>query len=147
MERHPLRGRLSGHGHLASIGPECHRQWNGRAAEACAGAGLPASASDFDFRQLGHLRRLGPRSDDALVPSTQVVGSWGCISAVDSGGRTIFVADAHRGEGKRFVVRADEKPTAFVELESAISHSRSYDRTALEVTKTLTAKPSAHSAV
>ena len=30
------------------------------------------------------------------------------------------VADAHRGDGKRFVVRADEKLTAFLELESAI---------------------------
>ena len=30
-----------------------------------------------------------------------------------------FVADAHRGDGKRFVVRADEKLTAFLELESA----------------------------
>jgi len=39
---------------------------------------------------------------------------------VDSRGRTIFVADAHRSDGKRFVVRADEKPTAFVELELAI---------------------------
>jgi hypothetical protein len=38
---------------------------------------------------------------------------------VDSRGRTIFVADAHRGDGKRFVVRADEKLTAFMELESA----------------------------
>jgi hypothetical protein len=28
--------------------------------------------------------------------------SWGCVSAVDSSGRTIFVADAHRGDGKRF---------------------------------------------
>ncbi len=28
--------------------------------------------------------------------------------------------DAHRGDGKRFVVRADEKLTAFWELESAI---------------------------
>jgi hypothetical protein len=46
--------------------------------------------------------------------------SWGCVSAVDSNGRTIFVADAHRDDGKRFVVRADEKLTAFVELESAI---------------------------
>jgi hypothetical protein len=35
-------------------------------------------------------------------------------------GRTIFVADAHRDDGKRFVVRADEKLAAFVELESAI---------------------------
>jgi hypothetical protein len=32
----------------------------------------------------------------------------------------IFVADAHRDDGKRFVVRTDEKLTAFVELESAI---------------------------
>jgi hypothetical protein len=29
------------------------------------------------------------------------------------------VADAHRGDGKRFVVRADKKLTAFRELESA----------------------------
>jgi hypothetical protein len=46
--------------------------------------------------------------------------SWGCVSAIDSSGRTIFVADAHRDDGKRFVVRADEKLTAFGELESAI---------------------------
>jgi hypothetical protein len=46
--------------------------------------------------------------------------SWGCVSAIDSNGRTIFVADAHRDDGKRFVVRADEKLTAFLELESAI---------------------------
>jgi hypothetical protein len=34
-------------------------------------------------------------------------------------GRTIWIADAHR-YGKRFVVRADEKLTAFLELEAAI---------------------------
>jgi hypothetical protein len=45
--------------------------------------------------------------------------SWGCVSAVESCGRTMFVVDAHR-DGQRFVVRADEKLTAFVELESAI---------------------------
>jgi hypothetical protein len=28
--------------------------------------------------------------------------------------------DAYRGDGKRFVVRADEKLTAFVELESVM---------------------------
>jgi hypothetical protein len=39
---------------------------------------------------------------------------------VDSEGRTIFIADAHRDDGKRFVVRADEKLTAFIELESAV---------------------------
>ncbi|PYJ68065.1 MAG: hypothetical protein DME76_13530 [Verrucomicrobia bacterium] len=37
-----------------------------------------------------------------------------------AGWRTIWIADAHRGDGKRFVVRADEKLTAFVELESAV---------------------------
>jgi hypothetical protein len=46
--------------------------------------------------------------------------SWGCVSAMDSEGRTIWIADAHRGDGKRFVVRADEKLTAFIELELAI---------------------------
>ncbi len=46
--------------------------------------------------------------------------SWGCVSAVDSLGQTIWVADAHRGDGQRFVVRADEKLTAFLELESVI---------------------------
>jgi hypothetical protein len=28
--------------------------------------------------------------------------------------------DAHRGDGKRFIVHADQKLTAFLELESAI---------------------------
>jgi hypothetical protein len=46
--------------------------------------------------------------------------SWGCVSAIDSKGRTIWIVDAHRDDGKRFVVRADEKLTAFVELESAV---------------------------
>lgn len=46
--------------------------------------------------------------------------SWGCVSAVDSHGRTICIAAAHRDHGKRFVVHADEKLTAFLELERAI---------------------------
>ena len=47
--------------------------------------------------------------------------SWGCVAAIDSNERTIFVADAHRDDGKPFVVRADEKVTAFLELGSATS--------------------------
>ena len=46
--------------------------------------------------------------------------SLGYVSALDSEGRTIFAVDAHRGYGKRFIVRADEILTAFVELERAI---------------------------
>ena len=45
--------------------------------------------------------------------------NWGCVSGVDSRGRTMFVADALRDDGKRFIVRSEEKLTAFVELESA----------------------------
>jgi hypothetical protein len=38
---------------------------------------------------------------------------------VDREGRTIWIVDAH-GYGKRFIVRAEEKLTAFLELERAI---------------------------
>jgi len=44
---------------------------------------------------------------------------WGWVSALDIEGRTIWIVDAH-GYGKCFVVRADEKLTVLVELESAI---------------------------
>jgi hypothetical protein len=45
--------------------------------------------------------------------------SLGCVTALDSDGRTIWIADAHRDDGKRFVVHADENLTAFLELEAA----------------------------
>jgi hypothetical protein len=41
------------------------------------------------------------------------------MSALDREGRTIWIVDAH-GYGKRFIVRADEMLTAFVELQTAI---------------------------
>jgi len=42
---------------------------------------------------------------------------------VDSRWRTIFVADAHRENGKRFIVSADEKLTTFLELERVTRES------------------------
>jgi hypothetical protein len=45
---------------------------------------------------------------------------YGYVSAIDSNGRTIWIADAHRDDGKRFIVRADELLTAFVELERQV---------------------------
>ena len=42
------------------------------------------------------------------------------MSAIDSNGRTICIADAHRGDAKPFVVHADELLTAFLELEAAL---------------------------
>jgi hypothetical protein len=53
------------------------------------------------------------------------------VSAVDRDGRTIWIADAHRGDGKRFIVRANEKLTAFLELESAIQLSACFRRASL----------------
>jgi hypothetical protein len=49
--------------------------------------------------------------------------SWGCVAAIDSNGRTIWIVDAHCDDAKRFVVRADDKLTAFLELESTIRAS------------------------
>jgi hypothetical protein len=43
---------------------------------------------------------------------------WGCSSQIDSSGRALFTADAHRSDRKRFIVTADKKLTAFLELES-----------------------------
>jgi len=42
---------------------------------------------------------------------------FGWFSALDLEGKTIWIVDAHRDDGRRFVVRSDEKLSAFVELE------------------------------
>ena len=49
--------------------------------------------------------------------------SLGWVSAVDSEGRTIWIAEAHRDDGKRFVVREAEKLTAFLELDRVTRES------------------------
>jgi hypothetical protein len=46
--------------------------------------------------------------------------SLGWVSALDCEGRTIWIVDAHRDNGKRFIARSDEKLTEFLELERAI---------------------------
>jgi len=43
----------------------------------------------------------------------------GWVSAIDLEGRTIWIVDAH-GYGNRFIVRANEILTAFMELQRAI---------------------------
>ena len=35
--------------------------------------------------------------------------SWGGVSAIDSNRRTIWIADAHRGDGKRCLKRVRER--------------------------------------
>ena len=59
------------------------------------------------------------RSWEIIADNLSKAGwSWGWVSAIDSNGRTIWIADAHRDNGKRFVVHADEKLTVFLELEA-----------------------------
>jgi len=60
----------------------------------------------------------------SLTISAKPVGAWGCVPAIDSNGRTIWIADAHRDDRKRFVVHADEKLTAFLKLEAAVLERR-----------------------
>ena len=45
----------------------------------------------------------------------------GLCGRLDAQRRTIWIVDAHRDNGKRFVVRADERLSAFLELEG-ITH-------------------------
>jgi hypothetical protein len=46
--------------------------------------------------------------------------SFGWVLAMDRDGRTIWIIDAHRDDGTRFIARSDEKLTSFLELESAV---------------------------
>jgi hypothetical protein len=48
--------------------------------------------------------------------------TWGYSSQIDSTGRVLFTADAHYDKGKRLIVTADEKLTAFLELEE-VTHN------------------------
>jgi len=45
-----------------------------------------------------------------LTDDQQAVGS---LSVIDRDGGTIWIADAHRDDGKRFVARAEEQLTPF----------------------------------
>ena len=70
-------------------------------------------------RSLG-CRRLVKQNREIIADNLHNAGwSLGWVSAVDREGRTIWIAEAH-GYGKRFIVRAEEILTAFLELERAI---------------------------
>jgi 6-phosphofructokinase len=64
-------------------------------------------------------------SDRTVTDDLSKAGSsLGYVSAIDSEGRTIWIADAHRDDGKWFVVHAMKRLAAFVALESAIRSGR-----------------------
>jgi hypothetical protein len=61
------------------------------------------------------------KSWEAIAEKLSQAGfSWGCSSEIDSSGRVIFTADAYARDGRRFIVLADERLTAFLELKAAI---------------------------
>jgi len=62
--------------------------------------------------------RLARKDPQRVLNGTAVTPGW--VSAVDCEGRTIWIADAHRDDGRRFIVHADEKLSAFVELERQV---------------------------
>ena len=88
---------------------------------------------DCDFGRRLLLSRSRTRSRHAATPEPVAAVSnlweimadnlskagWSsrCVSAID---REPSLSLSRRGDGKRFIVRADEKLSAFIELESAI---------------------------
>jgi hypothetical protein len=65
---------------------------------------------------------LGRKGGNQIIADNLHDAGWslGWVSTIDSQGQTIWITDAHRGDGKRFIARADEILTAFVELESSM---------------------------
>lgn len=46
--------------------------------------------------------------------------SWGCCTALTKEKELRFIVDAHSGDGRRVIVRSDEKLSAFLELERMV---------------------------
>ena len=78
------------------------------------------SACGRPLRKRCRLRLTLTRMHEGLSKLAPVRWSLGCVSAVDSQGRTIWIVGAHRDDGRRFIVHADEKLSAFVELEREV---------------------------
>jgi hypothetical protein len=55
-------------------------------------------------------------TDNSLRPCWRFLALIGLPPLLALAQTAIWIADAHRGDGKRFVVRADERLTAFLEL-------------------------------
>lgn len=77
------------------------------------------TASLFGSLLLSEPKQLLVPNGNRPSPLSRAGFSWSRFSAIDSNGRTIWIVDAH-GYGKRFIVRAEEIVTAFLELERAV---------------------------
>src|SRR5215475_3593084 len=73
----------------------------------------------LSFRHRRETSRHGSTGKSSLTISTKPDGVTATSQRSNRKGRTIWIVDAH-GYGKRFIMRADEMLTVFLELESAI---------------------------
>jgi hypothetical protein len=93
-----------------------------------AGLLRPRGASVCHVISFQYLRSTGRQKSRTFVKYWEIIANnpskagWSLsyVSAVDCEGRTIWIADAHRDDGKCFVAFVDEKLAAFLQLESAI---------------------------
>jgi hypothetical protein len=78
----------------------------------------PSGPGSFDLDQrVIASYRLAVKYWEIIAGRLSAAGwSWGVISAITERG-VIFIADAHKDDGKRYVVRSDQKLSAFLELE------------------------------
>ena len=68
-------------------------------------------------------RRVRSSTGKIIADNLRKIGwDFGCISSTE--GRQFWVVVAEREDAGRFILQADEKLTAFVELESAIRRDR-----------------------
>ena len=79
------------------------------------------TSGGFDGRVPQSTMQLVKKDWEIIADNLSKAGwSLGWVSALDLERRTIWIASAQRGDGKRFIVHADEKLTAFLELERAV---------------------------
>src|SRR5437773_7007851 len=90
---------------------------------------------EHGFPLIRSLRASTQRSTSVLfsfVLSLLIMAGSSAVRQIKNDSSAIWTADAHRGDGKRFVVRADEKLTGFAELELGFKRSneliRRYNR-------------------
>ena len=110
-------------GHCAIYENELQRIWP--LSEENRKAKIEQFANEYGFRLSVYkpgLCAIFEKEPSKIIADNLSKAGWscGCVSAEVSNGRTFFIAYGHRRDGKGFVARADQRLTAFMELESAI---------------------------
>jgi hypothetical protein len=70
----------------------------GKDRAVCEGIRIPSEL--LQAWTVRHLRKRTAEHIRVKWETSKAGWSWGCVAALDSRGRTIWIADAHRGDGK-----------------------------------------------